>query len=197
MLEKYRTTLKKHFGTFVEQTHKMASKDLEYKDILDENKHNLIFVCPVVESLKNQPFVSDLISRLNTVKHWLSVYGRDEWQNFEFIDKSLYFNTNLHLIQPVFVDYNNDAAKLFVQLYRKAYNNEPGKYAFLGYDATYYFLAVLRKYGPEFQNCVSEFDSVLLQSRYKLIRNNINDGFINEGCFLLEYTRDSIEIKKE
>jgi ABC-type branched-subunit amino acid transport system substrate-binding protein len=97
----------------------------------------------------------------------------------------------------MFVDYSNEATKLFVQLYRKAYNNEPEKYAFLGYDATYYFLAVLRKYGTEFQNCISEFDPVLLQSRYKLVRNNINDGFVNEWCFLLEYTSDSIEIKRE
>ncbi|MDR1595261.1 MAG: LysM peptidoglycan-binding domain-containing protein [Prevotellaceae bacterium] len=197
MLDKYRAALKKRFGKFVEQTHKMARRDLEYKDILDVNKLNLIFVCPAAESSKNQPFVSDLIDRLNLVKHRLSVYGRDEWQSFGLIEKSLYFNTNVHLAQPVFVDYNNEAAKLFVQLYRKAYNSEPEKYAFLGYDATYYFLSVLRKYGADFQNCVSGFDSVLLQSRYKLVRNNINDGFVNEGCFLLEYTRDSIEIKRE
>jgi LysM repeat protein len=193
MLDKYRTALKNRFGKFVEQTHKMGAKDLENKNILDVNKLNLIFVCSVTES-----FVSDLIDRLNLVKHRLSVYGRYEWQSFEGgINKSHYFNTNVHLAQPVFVDYSNDATKLFVQLYRKAYNNEPGKYAFFGYDATYYFLAVLRKYGPDFQRCVSEFDSVLLQSQYKLVRNNINDGFVNEGCFLLEYTPDSIEIRRK
>jgi LysM repeat protein len=197
MLAHYRAALKKRFGTFKEQTHKMGSNNLEYKDILNVNKLNLIFVCPVSESLKNEPFVSDLIGRLNLVKHRLSVYGRDEWQDFELIKKSLYFDINVHIFQSVFVDYNNDATKLFVQLYRKAYNNEPGKYAFLGYDVTYYFLAVLRKYGAEFQDCISGFDSVLLQSRYKLIRNNINDGFINDACFLLEYTRDNIEIKRE
>jgi LysM repeat protein len=197
MLDKYRAALKKRFGKFVEQTHKMSLRDLEYKNILDANKLNLIFVCPVVESLKNEPFVSDLIDRLNLVKNRLSVYGRSEWQSFQIIKKNLYFDVNVHLVQTIFVDYNNDATKLFVQLYRKAYNNEPGQYAFLGYDAMYYFLATLRKYGPDFQNCISEFDSVLLQSRYKLVRNNINDGFVNEGCFLLEYTRDNIEIKRE
>ncbi|MDR2287218.1 MAG: LysM peptidoglycan-binding domain-containing protein [Prevotellaceae bacterium] len=192
MLDKYRTALKERFGKFVEQTHKMGSRDLENKNILDLNKLNLIFVCSVTES-----FVSDLIDRLSLVKHRLSVYGKYEWQSFEMINKSHYFNTNVHLAQPASVDYNNDAAKLFVQLYRKAYNNEPGKHAFLGYDATYYFLAVLRKYGTEFQHCVSEFNSVGLQSQYKLVRNNINDGFVNEGCFLLEYTPDSIEIKRK
>ncbi|MDR1581766.1 MAG: LysM peptidoglycan-binding domain-containing protein [Prevotellaceae bacterium] len=198
-LENYRTALKKRFATFKEQVHKMGLRDLEYKNILAEKKLNLIFICPVAESSKNQPFVSDLIERLNLVKNRLSVYGRDVdiWQKFELIDKSLYFNTNVHLTQPAFVDYNNEAAKLFVQLYRKAYNAEPEKYAFLGYDATYYFLSVLKKYGHEFQDCISGFDSILLQSHYKLVRNNVNDGFINEGCFLLEYTRDSIEIKKE
>jgi LysM repeat protein len=197
MLEKYRTALKKRFGTFKEQKHKMGLRNLEYEDILDDNKLNLIFVCPVAEFSRNQPFVSDLIDRLNLVTHRLSVYGNAEWQNFGMIDKSLYFNNNVHLTQPMFVDYSNEATKLFVQLYRKAYNCEPEKFAFLGHDAMYCFLAVLRKYGAGFQDCISGFDPALLQSRYKLVRNNINDGFVNEWCFLLEYTRDSIEIKKE
>jgi LysM repeat protein len=198
MLEKYRTALKKRFGTFKEQKHTMGLRSLEYENILDKNKLNLIFVCPVAESSKTQPFVSDLIQRLNTIieSTRLSVYGNG-WQDFNIINKGLYFNTNVHLTQPMFVDYNDEATKLFVQLYRKAYNNEPEKYAFLGYDAMYYFLAALRKYGVEFQDCISEFDSMLLQSRYKLVRNNINDGFVNEWCFLLEYTRDSIEMKRE
>jgi hypothetical protein len=197
MLKNYKTELKKRFGTFKEQTHKMGSRDLAYKDILDMHKLNLIFVCPTAETAKNQSFVSDLIGRLNTVKNRLSVYGTDKWQDFEIIEKSQYFNTNVHLAQPMYVDYNNDDTKLFVQLYRKAFNNEPERYAFLGYDVTYYFLSVLRKYGREFQDCVAGFDSVLLQSRYKLRRNNLNDGFVNDGCFLLEYTRNDIEIKRE
>jgi LysM repeat protein len=197
MLEKYRTALKKRFGTFKEQKHKMGLRDLEYKNILNETGLNLIFVCPVAEASKNQPFVYDLLSRLNIVKNRLSVYGSDKWRNFGLIDESLFFNMNVHITQPVFVDYNNEATKLFVQLYRKAYNHEPGRDAFLGYDITYYFLAVLRKYGTEFQDCLAGFDSVLLQSRYKLVRNNVSDGFVNEGCFLLEYTPDSIEIKRE
>jgi LysM repeat protein len=197
MLKMYRTELKKRFGTFKEQTHKMGLRELAYRDILDMNKLNLIFVCPTAEASRIQPFVSDLISRLNTVKHRLSVFGTDNWSSFELIEKTLYFNTNVHLAKPLHVDYSNDAVKLFVQLYRKAYNNEPEKYAFLGHDVMYYFLSVLRKYGSDFKDCVSGFDSILLQSRYKLRRNNLNGGFVNDGCFLMEYTRDDIEIRRE
>jgi LysM repeat protein len=197
MLENYKTELKKRFGTFQEQTHKMGLRDLPYKDILDMDKLNLIFVCPTAERSRNESFVSDLINRLNAVKRRLSVYGTDIWNEFGIIEKSHYFNTNVHLAQPMYVDYSSEATKLFVQLYRKAYNNEPEKYAFLGHDAVYYFLSVLRKYGREFQDCISGFDSVMLQSRYKLRRNNFGDGFVNDGCFLLEYTRNDIEIKKE
>jgi hypothetical protein len=131
------------------------------------------------------------------VKYKISVYGKDNWRAFAIINKILYFDLNLHLVQPLFVDYNTDEAKLFVQLYRKAYNDEPGRYAFLGYDVSYYFMAVLNKYGPSFQDCVSGFNSMLLQSNYRLIRNKIEDGFVNEGCFLIEYTPDNIEIKRE
>jgi LysM repeat protein len=197
MLEKYRTVLKKRFTSFREQKHKMGMRDLEYKNLLEVNHLNLIFVCPTADPAKDEAFVSDLISRLNIVKNPLSVFGNSNWQGFGIIEKSLYFNTNVHFVQSASVDYSDKETKLFVQQYRKAYNSEPGKYAFLGHDATYYFLAALRKYGTEFQNCISEFDMTLLQSRYKLVRNNINDGFINEGCFLLEYTRDNIEIERK
>jgi LysM repeat protein len=198
MLKIYRTELKKRFGTFKEQTHKMGLRgELAYKDIFDMNKLNLIFVCPTAETSRIQPFVSDLIYRLNTVKNRLSVFGTDSWSSFELIEKDKYFNTNVHLAQPLHVDYSKDAAKLFVQLYRKAYNGEPEKYAFLGYDVMYYFLSVLRKYGNDFRDCVSGFDSVLLQSRYRLRRNKLNGGFVNDGCFLMEYTRDNTEIRRE
>jgi LysM repeat protein len=202
MLEKYRTELKKRFGTFKEQKHTTGLNELEYENILNADKLNLFFVCPTAEISKNKLFTSDLIYRLNTVKNRLCIYGNDKWKDFkwkdsEYIEKSLYFDTNVHIPHYTFVDYNNDATKLFVQLYRKAYNSEPGKFAFFGYDATYYFLTVLQKYGAKFQNCLPVFDMMLLQSRYKFARNNINDGFVNEVCFLLEYTPDSIEIKRE
>jgi LysM repeat protein len=192
MLENFRAAMKKQFGTFNEQKHVLGLRYLDIKDNLNENKHNLIFVCS-----NSEPFISDLLNRLHLVNYRISVYGRDKWRDFNLIDKSLYFDMNLHLVQPMFVDYNNNEAKLFVQLYRKAYNNEPGGYAFLGYDVLYYFLTTLKKYGPSFQNCISDFNFVSLQSQYRLKRNVISDGFVNDGCFLLEYTPDSIEIKRE
>jgi LysM repeat protein len=192
MLSNFRAALKKQFGTFKEQTHVLGLRYLDFKDNLNENKLNMIFVCS-----NSEPFISDLLNRLNLVDYKISVYGRDKWRDFGLIDKSLYFDMNLHLVQPMFVDYNNDEAKLFVQLFRKAYNSEPGGYAFLGYDVLYYFLATLKKYGPAFQHCISDFNLVSLQSQYKLKRNKISDGFVNDGCFLLEYTRDNIEIKRE
>jgi len=193
MLKNYRNALTKRYGTFEEHTHVMGLRmtNLNLKDVLDKDKHNVVFVCSNTE-----PFVSDLLDRLKVLKCPLSVYGRDKWREFRMIDRALYFDVNLHLVQPCFVDYNDDRVKQFVQLYRMAYDNEPGGYAFQGYDILYYFMATLKKYGPSFSGCFTEFNSTLLQSQYKFKQNHVNDGFVNDGCFLLEYTPD-IEIKRE
>jgi LysM repeat protein len=192
-LATFRAALKRRFGSFAEHTHVkgLSLNRLHFKDVLHESKHNLIFVCSDAE-----PFVSDLVIRLNTLKNRISVYGSDKWNDFKLINRPVFFDINLHVAQPFFVDYKKDNAKQFVRLFRAAYNNEPDKYAFMGYDVTYYFMATLRRYGSDFQGCFTDFHSTLLQSRYKFRQNAPGDGFVNEGCFLLEYAHD-IEIKRE
>ncbi|MDR1897613.1 MAG: LysM peptidoglycan-binding domain-containing protein [Prevotellaceae bacterium] len=193
MLENYRSALKARFGKFKEHTHVMGLElnRSHFKNVLDENRQNIVFVCSNIE-----PFVSDLLVRLDLSKSQIIVYGRERWRDFRSIKWSLYYDLNLHLAQPFFVDYKDERVKQFVRSYRGAYNDEPEGYAFHGYDVLYYFAAALKKYGTSFTECFTEFNSTLLQSQYKFKQNNINDGFINDGCFLLEYSTD-IEIKKE
>ena len=189
----FRAALRRRFGSFAEHTHVkgLPLNKLHFNDILHESKHNLVFVCSDAE-----PFVSDLVIRLNTLKNRISVYGSDKWNDFKLINRPVFFDINLHLAQPFFVDYKKDNTKQFVRLFRTAYNNEPDKYAFMGYDVSYYFMAALRRYGSDFQGCFTDFQSTLLQSRYKFRQNAPGDGFVNDGCFLLEYAHD-IEIKRE
>ncbi|MDR0559113.1 MAG: LysM peptidoglycan-binding domain-containing protein [Prevotellaceae bacterium] len=196
MLENYRAALRKQFGKFVEYTHSMglSLNNLgTFKNTFNADKRNLVFVCS-----NTQSFVSDLIIRLNTLRDYsISVYGKDRWSDFNLINRSYFFDVNLHLAMPACVDYKNNEVKHFVRLFRGAYNDEPDKYAFLGYDVSYYFLTVMQKYGHSFQDCFTEFSSTMLQSQFKFRQNRAGDGYVNDGCFILEYLRKDIETRRE
>ena len=194
MLETYRAGLKKRYGKFVEHTHSMLWKpeNLPFKDFFSQDKRNLIYVCSDTES-----YVSNLLIGLNIMQEYqISVYGREKWNDFVLIRRPRYFDVNLHLPQAQYIDYRDEKTKHFIRQFRGAYNSEPSNYAFLGYDVSHYFLSTLKKYGHTFLDCFDEFHVTMLQSQFKFYRNQPGSGFVNAGCFLLEYTND-IEIRKE
>ncbi|MDR2424117.1 MAG: LysM peptidoglycan-binding domain-containing protein [Prevotellaceae bacterium] len=194
MLETYRARLKKRYGKFTEHVHLMTWKpeNLPFKTLLSEDKHNRIYVCADSEA-----YVSNLLVGLNIVKGYpLSVYGREVWGRFHLISRPRYFDVNLHIPQSQYIDYRDENTKQFVRLYRGAYNTDPDTHAFMGYDVSHYFLTALQKYGHTFQDCFNEFHSTMLQSQFKFYRNQPGSGFVNAGCFVLEYTTD-IETRRE
>ena len=192
MLKNYRNALKTRFGNFTEHEHTMGLRpgSTNLNSILSNEKLNLVFVCS-----NNEAFVSDLLDRLNVEKCTISVYGRSTWREFKNIDRAKYFDLDLHLVQPFYVDYGNDNVKSFIGNYRHVYNGEPSQYAFLGYDVLSYFAAVLKKYGTKFLPCISDFSATFLQSHYRFEQIDKEGGYVNTGCFLLEYDPANVTVK--
>ncbi|MDR2563514.1 MAG: LysM peptidoglycan-binding domain-containing protein [Prevotellaceae bacterium] len=192
MLRNYRNAMKTRFGNFTEHEHTMGLRpgSTNLGSILSSEKLNLVFVCS-----NHEAFVSDLLDRLNVQKSSISVYGRSTWRDFKNIDRSKYFDLNLHLVQPFYVDYGKEHVKSFIGAYRQSYNGEPSQYAFLGYDVMSYFAAVLKKYGQKFLPCISDFSASFLQSHYRFEQIEKGGGYVNAGCFLLEYDSAEVEVK--
>jgi len=192
MLGNYRNALKSRYGNYKEHTHTViGAKNSNISSIFDDEKENLVFVCS-----NDEPFIQNVLDHLKIQNTKITVYGRERWLDFGIIDRTLYFRLNLHIVKPFFVDYTNTQVKEFIQLYRAAYNSEPNTNAFLGYDVFYYSSAVLKKYGTDFIGCLPNHISSLLNAQYKFKQNGINEGFVNEGCFMIKYTSD-FDIKRE
>jgi len=100
----------------------------------------------------NQVFVSNLVTMLNlrTDKYPLVVMGMPQWRAFSNIELEYLQKLNLHLFTNGFVDYKSPVVKDFLYKYHNRYFRDPGRYAFIGYDVTLYFLRNLLLHGPSF-----------------------------------------------
>lgn len=150
---------------------------------------------------ENEAFVADLLGHLYTLSNYhgykIKVYGLPRWQKFKNVQLEYYYNQQLHLFTPFFVDYNSDGVKRFIGEYRHTYRSEPSQYAFQGYDVGFYFLSAMMRYGIDFKFCLPDFKVDLLQAKYRFVQDNSLSGFENRSVFMIRYTRDFDIIKAE
>lgn len=152
---------------------------------MDEDIENL-FIIPTNE----EAFVTDVITNLNTLNTFgndIEVVGLSRWQRFRNIDSEYYFNLNLSLATPFFIDYHKDDVKNFIFKYRDSFKTEPKQMAIRGYDVGLYFFSALRDYGNDFSNCIFNHNIDLLQANYKFIKWYEFSGFENIGVEIIKY----------
>lgn len=149
----------------------------------------------VIVASTQEAFVSDALRNLQLLLIYkdvpIEVFGLAAWRNFETLDLKALHELKVQMVLPVFVDYADPKVKSFISLYRKYYNREPDVYAFQGYDVCYYFLNALFVLGPDFQNCIENFDMPrLLQSDYKFGKDNPDGGYSNHAIRPIRYNPD-------
>ncbi|MBN1989245.1 MAG: LysM peptidoglycan-binding domain-containing protein [Bacteroidales bacterium] len=163
---------------------------------LVHDKENVLLV-----PSENEAFVADLLGHLYTLTNYhgyrIKVYGLPRWQKFKNVQLDYYYNLQLHLFTPFFVDYHDTSVKRFVAEYRHTYRGEPSQYAFQGYDVGFYFLSAMMRYGVDYKFCLPNFKVDLLQANYRFVQDNSVSGFENRSVFMIRYTRDFDIIKAE
>lgn len=149
----------------------------------------------------NEVFVADLLGNLHTLstiyKYPIKLFGFPRWQRFANIQVEYYYQLQLHLFSPFFIDYGRRNVKSFVEKYRELYRSEPSQYSFRGYDVTFYFLSAMKKYGVDFQYCLPQLHVNLLQSDYSFERVGSNGGYENRSIYLLYYSKNFDILKLE
>jgi LysM repeat protein len=184
---------------FKEVTYKPGSSAPE---IQEQISHSLVFDREnlIIVPSNNEAFVSDLLANLHTLstihKYPIGVYGFPRWQRFRNIQIDYYYQLQLRLFTPFFVDYSNSMVKSFIAKYRNSFRAEPTQYAFQGFDVVFYFLSAMKQYGVDFQYCLPNHNVELLQSNYHFERVSSTSGFENQSVYIIQYTRD-YEIQKE
>jgi LysM repeat protein len=167
-------------------------KEVAFIDSINVLEHALseeienVFIVPSNE----EAFVTDVVTNLYTLKTYgynVRVIGLSRWQRFGNIDPEYYFNLDLCIAAPFFIDYHDNDVKKFVLKYRSTFKTEPDQMAIHGYDVGLYFLSALMNYGNNFEGCIYNHNIDLLQANYKFVKWYRQSGYENIGVDIIKY----------
>ncbi|MBG6235718.1 hypothetical protein IWX76_002286 [Pedobacter sp. CAN_A7] len=142
----------------------------------------------VMLSSSDFKFVTATIDKLSKMKKAgfdIDLFGHPDWlkQNYN-TEKLQALNTMITASHKV--NYRSAAVIDFIKKYRRAYQFEPGEYAFKGFDIGFYF-------GREFTRHGDDFLKNLTKDKYKGLHNSFSfildeqNGYINTNLNLLQY----------
>ena len=101
-------------------------------------------------------------------------------------------NTEAHLTVSYFIDYDDPAVRKFILAYRSLYKNEPGSFAFQGYDTMHYFVTMCAKYGRRWHKKLASYGETGLQADFRYTRDH---GRINQAARRIVYLPDLTTVK--
>lgn len=178
-------------------------EDNNDKEIIDHPlKRALIDSVPniVILPSRERGLVSNTIRQLNTIykeastDYDITLCGFSNTMKYENIDMEYFHNLEYHTFIPFKPDYDNPEVKNFVRKYRDTYYSEPNQFGFQGYDVGFYFMSMLSKYGPEFQDCIyksiNDTSIALTQNEFHFIQESSSTGFENNHVYVLMYDHD-------
>jgi LysM repeat protein/ABC-type branched-subunit amino acid transport system substrate-binding protein len=129
-----------------------------------------------------------LLEKKNAKQRVVTLFGLDEWQDFENIEVEYFQNLNLHLPVDLFVDYSKPEVKNFLLKFRDKYLAEPGKYGYLGYDVMLYYVQMIQKFGNDFYLHPETIHANGVQSSFDFKKLGAQGGLENQNTFILNYT---------
>ena len=142
----------------------------------------------VMLSSSSQTFVSSSIDKLAKMKNAgfdIDLFGHPDWMKQNYNTEKLQA-LNTIITSSYRVDYGSPAVVDFIKKYRKAFDFEPGEYAYKGFDIGLYFGKQLSKHGANYLEYLSK-------EKYQGLHNNFafkhdeQNGFINTSLMLLQY----------
>jgi hypothetical protein len=90
-----------------------------------------------------------MLTKLNATRDSnFIVFGMPEWFSFKELDLNYLMDLNVHLPNTGFISYEDSLTNYFVKKYQESNSEDPSRrFAFSGFDITYYFLSVLYEQG--------------------------------------------------
>lgn len=156
---------------------------------VDSLGHN-VFIVPS----EDEPFVSEMMGNIYGVKNFhniqTQVFGPARWRRMKNISPEYLYNLNLYIYSPFFVDYSMPDVQQFVANYREIYRAEPSDLSFLGYDVGIYFISALKKFGPNFNDCLPTYNMNGLQIDFSFGKNSRTLNLQNTDQIIMRYTND-------
>lgn len=132
---------------------------------------------------ERDPFINTTargLSVLTAKQENIILYGTSKVRNSAGMSIDYLYNLKTHYTTAYFIDYENAATKDFVLAFRALFKNEPGSFAFQGYDTMHYFLNLYSTYGVQWYKKLPEYSERGLQSDYEF-KDSDSVGRINSA----------------
>lgn len=145
----------------------------------------------------NEVFVLDFLQNLSVASkgYNIEVLGTSKWLKFTSVDMQYIHDSNVEIVLPNYVDFNEAGAKSFTRSFRSYFKNEPNNYAFRGFDVAFYFIDALKVNGPQFLGCLTNNIKSNIHTPFHFAKYSENSGYINTDAVLIKHT-DGFKVEK-
>ncbi len=167
-----------------------------FNDTINIIEHALSRDMPniVIVASEDMAVMSEVLVNIHTLlrNYDIKVIGYPEMRWLDNLDPGYFYDLEVMLFTPNWVDYSQDDVKEFIEEYRDKFNMEPPlrSYAWQSYDITYYFLSGIALEGDDFKYRPGSHHPNLLQVDYNFKRYNIFSGYENTSLYLIRYRND-------
>ena len=148
----------------------------------------------VVIASEDNSVISETLQEIHTLskRNNIHVFGYPVIRSMSNIEPRYLFDLDLFVFSPFWIDYSNKNVRSFVESYYSRFLMEPEEmsYAWLGFDIAFYFISGISLNGEEFISNPGIHNPDLLQTNFKFMRENVNDGFENYFLFPIRYTKN-------
>lgn len=153
--------------------------------------NNNIFIVPSNDIV----YISSLLSNLNNLTNqWngkdyqFTIFGTDEWIKMDQIDINYKVKFNIHVPSPTYVNFDDSLTKInFIKGFRNKYKTDPDRYAMMGFDISYFFMAGYLENGKNFINYLENYDVDMIGTGFRFKQVAEGSGFLNTNVYILEY----------
>jgi LysM repeat protein len=148
----------------------------------------------IIIASEDAPVISETIMDVHGLskKYNVKVFGYPVMRDLENLDPRYFFDLDLFLFTPFWIDYTRNDVKQFNADFRMKFMTQPSEisFAWQGYDLTYFFLSGLALHGKEFIKSPSMHRPDLLHTEYDFVSKTNEDGFENQKLYLIHFTRE-------
>lgn len=123
------------------------------------------------------------------------VFGTEEWLKWDDIEANLKVKFSLHLPSPVYVSYTDTLRSVpFIKAFRAKFSSDPDKFAMMGFDLAWFYLAGYLQEGKTFAAHLENYDVEMVNTRFRYKKINQSSGYINTNVYLLKYEEYQLKI---